>query len=136
MATAMSLRKEDVKDGLDQARLTEAAARVRAQSGLGRSDRLDKLFDYILQRTLLGEAPKEIELSRASEEEKTSQLQRLDDFQARHSTESAEALRRLRDASTAGDNVFAELMNAARVCSLGQLTDAFFEVGGQYRRSM
>ena len=63
MATAMSLGKEDVKDGLDQARLTEAAARVRAQSGLGRSDRLDKLFDYILQRTLLGEAPKEIEIA-------------------------------------------------------------------------
>jgi methylmalonyl-CoA mutase len=79
---------------------------------------------------------KEIELSRASEEEKSSQLARLDDFQARHSTESAEAIRRLQDAATAGENVFAELMSAARVCSLGQLTEAFFEVGGQYRRSM
>ncbi|MDL5158535.1 fused isobutyryl-CoA mutase/GTPase IcmF [Actinomycetospora termitidis] len=81
------------------------------------------------------EAP-ELELSRATEEEKTSQLQRLDDFQARHQTESAEAIRRLQDAATNGENVFTELMNAARVCSLGQLTDAFFEVGGQYRRSM
>ncbi|MEJ2869278.1 fused isobutyryl-CoA mutase/GTPase IcmF [Actinomycetospora sp. OC33-EN08] len=81
------------------------------------------------------EAP-ELELSRATEEEKTSQLQRLDDFQARHQGGSAEAIRRLQEAATSGENVFAELMNAARVCSLGQLTDAFFEVGGQYRRSM
>jgi methylmalonyl-CoA mutase len=83
-----------------------------------------------------GEGPKEIALSRASEDEKTSQLQRLDDFQARHATESTEAIRRLQAAATAGENVFAELMSAARVCSLGQLTEAFFEVGGQYRRSM
>jgi methylmalonyl-CoA mutase len=83
-----------------------------------------------------GEGPKEIALSRASEEEKTSQLARLDDFQARHASESTEAIRRLQAAATAGENVFAELMSAARVCSLGQLTDAFFEVGGQYRRSM
>ncbi|HEY2194565.1 MAG TPA: fused isobutyryl-CoA mutase/GTPase IcmF [Actinomycetospora sp.] len=83
-----------------------------------------------------GEEPQEIELSRATEEEKTSQLARLDDFQARHASESTEAIRRLQDAATNGDNVFTELMNAARVCSLGQLTDAFFGVGGQYRRSM
>ncbi|MCD2185598.1 fused isobutyryl-CoA mutase/GTPase IcmF [Actinomycetospora soli] len=83
-----------------------------------------------------GEEPKEIELSRATEEEKSSQLQRLDDFQARHQSESAEAISRLQAAATAGENVFDELMKAARVCSLGQLTEAFFEVGGQYRRSM
>ncbi|WP_018333903.1 fused isobutyryl-CoA mutase/GTPase IcmF [Actinomycetospora chiangmaiensis] len=83
-----------------------------------------------------GEEPKEIELARATEEEKSSQLQRLDDFQARHQSESAEAISRLQAAATAGENVFDELMKAARVCSLGQLTEAFFEVGGQYRRSM
>lgn len=59
----MSLGKEDVKEGVDQERLTAAANHVRASSGLGRSDRLDKLFDYILQRTLLGEAPKEVEIA-------------------------------------------------------------------------
>ena len=63
MATAIAPGKDDVKDGLDQERLTDAAERVRSLSGLGRSDRLDKLFDYILQRTLLGEAPKEIEIA-------------------------------------------------------------------------
>ena len=81
------------------------------------------------------EAP-ELELSRGTEEEKKSQLQRVADFQARHADAAPEALRRLQDAATSGGNVFAELVSAARVCTLGQLTDAFFEVGGQYRRSM
>lgn len=42
----------------------------------------------------------------------------------------------LQDVATSDANIFDELMHAARVCSLGQLTDAFFEVGGQYRRNM
>jgi methylmalonyl-CoA mutase len=45
-------------------------------------------------------------------------------------------MQRLRDAAINGENVFAELMNAVRVCSLGQITETFFDVGGQYRRSM
>jgi methylmalonyl-CoA mutase len=81
-------------------------------------------------------APKEIELARATEAEKQSQLQRLADFQARHRDEAPAALRSLQDVATGGGNVFDELMKAARVCSLGQLTEAFFEVGGQYRRNM
>ena len=81
------------------------------------------------------EAP-ELELSRGTEEEKNSQLQRVEDFQARNADAAPEALRRLQDAATSGGNVFAELVSAARVCTLGQLTEAFFEVGGQYRRSM
>ena len=81
------------------------------------------------------EAP-ELDLSRGTEEEKQGQLQRVADFQSRHADSAPEALRRLQDAATSGGNVFAELMSAARVCTLGQLTDAFFEVGGQYRRSM
>ena len=83
-----------------------------------------------------GEAPQEIELARATEEEKQSQLDRLADFQSRHAGEAETAIRRLQDVATGDGNVFDELMNAARVCSLGQLTDAFFEVGGQYRRNM
>jgi isobutyryl-CoA mutase len=83
-----------------------------------------------------GEAPKEIELARATEAEKRSQLDRLADFQSRHQAEAEVALRRLQDVATGDGNVFDELMTAARVCSLGQLTDAFFEVGGQYRRNM
>jgi methylmalonyl-CoA mutase len=80
--------------------------------------------------------PQEIELARATETEKQSQLSRLADFQARHAGEAEAAIRRLQEVAATGGNVFGELMTAARVCSLGQLTDAFFEVGGQYRRNM
>ncbi|MHA6621174.1 fused isobutyryl-CoA mutase/GTPase IcmF [Pseudonocardia sp. DLS-67] len=80
--------------------------------------------------------PLEIELARATEAEKRSQLDRLGDFQQRHTGDAADAIRRLQDVATGDGNVFDELMRAARVCSLGQLTEAFFEVGGQYRRNM
>ncbi|MCW0213728.1 MAG: methylmalonyl-CoA mutase family protein [Pseudonocardia sp.] len=80
--------------------------------------------------------PLEIELARGTESEKRSQLDRLADFQGRHKAEAEQAVRRLQDVATGEGNVFDELMKAARVCSLGQLTDAFFEVGGQYRRNM
>ena len=80
--------------------------------------------------------PVVVELSRATTEEKESQLSRVGDFQKRHDQEADEALARLKHAAIAGDNVFAVLMDAARVCSLGQITEAFFEVGGQYRRNV
>ncbi|GAY08135.1 fused isobutyryl-CoA mutase/GTPase IcmF [Pseudonocardia sp. N23] len=82
------------------------------------------------------EPPMEIELARGTEAEKQSQLDRLADFQSRHTGSAPEALRALQDVATGEGNVFDELMKAARVCSLGQLTEAFFEVGGQYRRNM
>ncbi|UQS26216.1 methylmalonyl-CoA mutase family protein [Amycolatopsis thermalba] len=78
----------------------------------------------------------EVELARATEEEKQSQLTRLADFQQRHSHDAEQALQALREAATRGDNLFGVLMDAARVCSLGQITEAFFEVGGQYRRNI
>jgi methylmalonyl-CoA mutase len=81
-------------------------------------------------------APKPVELARATEEEKRSQLRRLADFQARHADEAPAALAALQEAATSGGNVFAALMDAVRVCSLGQISDAFFEVGGQYRRNV
>ncbi len=80
--------------------------------------------------------PKTIELARATEEEKRSQLERVRAFQAAHREEAEAALAALKDAARAGENVFAVLMDAARVCSLQQITDAFFEVGGQYRRNV
>jgi methylmalonyl-CoA mutase len=83
-----------------------------------------------------GEAPQEVELARATEDEKQSQLHRVTDFQSRHAEEAAAAIERLKAAATSGDNVFAVLMDAARVCSLQQVTEAFFEVGGQYRRNV
>jgi len=80
--------------------------------------------------------PQKIELIRSTEEEKQSQLKRLRDFQKRNSASSPEMLERLRQAVIRNENVFAVLMDAVRVCSLGQITHALFEVGGQYRRSM
>jgi methylmalonyl-CoA mutase len=77
-----------------------------------------------------------LELARGTETEKQSQLARLADFQARNAEAARDALQRLRDAALEGENVFDVLMEAARVCSLGQITDVFFEVGGQYRRNV
>jgi methylmalonyl-CoA mutase len=80
--------------------------------------------------------PVKVELARSSEEEKQSQLRRLGDFQQRHAQEAPAALARLKQVVIDNGNVFAELVNTVRVCSLGQITNALFEVGGQYRRSM
>ena len=77
-----------------------------------------------------------LKLARSTEAEKQSQLSRLADFKQRHAEESGMALQRLRHAASNNENVFAELMRAVRSCSLGQITDTFFEVGGQYRRTM
>ncbi len=75
-------------------------------------------------------------LARATEAEKESQLARVREFREEHQTEATRALEQLKQAATAGENVFAVLMDAARVCSLQQITEAFFEVGGQYRRNV
>ncbi|WP_328614797.1 methylmalonyl-CoA mutase family protein [Amycolatopsis sp. NBC_00355] len=83
-----------------------------------------------------GEDDIEVELARATEDEKKSQLDRLSDFQHRHKEDAQQALKALREAATRGGNLFGVLMDAARVCSLGQITEAFFEVGGQYRRNV
>jgi len=80
--------------------------------------------------------PDHIELARATEEEKESQLRRVREYQASHSDEARRALAALKEAAVSGENVFAVLMDAARVCSLQQVTEAFFEVGGQYRRNV
>lgn len=80
--------------------------------------------------------PQTIELARSSEEEKQSQLRRLEAFQRDHAADAPAMLQRLREAVIENRNVFAVLMDAVRVCSLGQITHALFEVGGQYRRNM
>jgi methylmalonyl-CoA mutase len=80
--------------------------------------------------------PQKIELIRSSEEEKQSQLKRLRAFHEKNSSLSKAMLERLRQAVIANENVFAVLMEAVRVCSLGQITHALFEVGGEYRRNM
>ena len=80
--------------------------------------------------------PPTVDLARATEEEKRSQLDRLAAFHAAHAEQSPAALATLQAAAADGGNVFEALMDAVRSCSLGQITDAFFEVGGKYRRSI
>ncbi len=77
-----------------------------------------------------------LELARATEEEKESQLKRLAQFQKRHEKQAAEALKRLKKVALSGENIFAELMNSVRCCSMGQINNALYDVGGQYRRNM
>jgi isobutyryl-CoA mutase len=80
--------------------------------------------------------PQKLELIRSTEEEKQSQLKRLRAFQERNRDQAAAMLQRLQQAVIDDQNVFEVLIDAVRVCSLGQITHALFEVGGQYRRSM
>ncbi|MFC0250947.1 fused isobutyryl-CoA mutase/GTPase IcmF [Massilia consociata] len=81
-------------------------------------------------------APATIELARSTDDEKQSQLTRLEAFHARNADKAPAALAALQQAAIDNENVFAKLMDAVRVCSLGQITTALFEVGGQYRRNM
>jgi len=77
-----------------------------------------------------------LELRRGTEVEKQGQIKRLNAFHAAHKAEAPILLKRLQDTAAAGGNVFDVLMDAVRCCSLGQITGALFEVGGQYRRNM
>ena len=81
------------------------------------------------------EAPT-IELARSSEEEKQSQINRLRDFHTRHADESEAALQKIKQAALTGENIFAELVEAVKVCSLGEISNLLYEVGGRYRRNM
>ncbi len=81
-------------------------------------------------------APREIELSRASTEEKDACIARLRAFQAAHAAEAPGALKRLADACLTDRNGFAALLDAVEHCSLGQITHALYEVGGEYRRNL
>ncbi|KAF0848544.1 fused isobutyryl-CoA mutase/GTPase IcmF [Nocardia caishijiensis] len=77
-----------------------------------------------------------VELARATEDEKRSQLERVQQFRAEHAEESHRALARLAEVAHTDGNIFEVLMDAARVCTLQQVTDTFFAVGGQYRRTV
>ncbi|GAB4356457.1 MAG: methylmalonyl-CoA mutase family protein [Gammaproteobacteria bacterium] len=99
----------------------------------------DGTLPIIGVNTFLNPNPPEeltIELARSTEAEKQSQIERLRDFQQRHAGESEAMLQRLKQAAVRNENLFAVLMDAVRCCSLGQITNALFEVGGQYRRNM
>ncbi len=77
-----------------------------------------------------------LELSRASDDQKDEQLSRLSAFKTEHESVSKEALEALQQTALSGDNIFSELMNTVRSCSLGSITRALYDVGGKYRRNM
>ncbi|MFI7639944.1 fused isobutyryl-CoA mutase/GTPase IcmF [Nonomuraea sp. NPDC049400] len=79
---------------------------------------------------------RKLELARGTEEEKRSQLDRLQAFHERNRSEAPVQLTRLREVAMSDGNAFEVLMEAARHCSLGQITEALFEAGGQYRRNV
>ncbi|AXL52537.1 methylmalonyl-CoA mutase [Paraburkholderia caffeinilytica] len=114
--------------------------RIQDESMLYEHRKHDGSYPIVGVNTFLSahphEAPQPIALARSTDEEKQSQLKRLREFQARHRDDAPAALERLKRAVIDDDNVFAVLMDVVRVCSLGQITHALFEVGGQYRRNM
>jgi methylmalonyl-CoA mutase len=92
---------------------------------------------FVDPKTLAADfVPPKIEMARASYEEKSLQLKRVRDYQSSHSVEAQKALAALKETVLRGGNIFESLMKASRVCSLYQMTQALFEVGGQYRRNI
>jgi methylmalonyl-CoA mutase len=89
-----------------------------------------------LSETDASEEHKGAELIRSTEEEKQNQVAAVRAFQARNADRAPAALERLQRAAASGGNVFAELMESVKVCSLGQISHALYAVGGQYRRNM
>ena len=78
----------------------------------------------------------ELELARATREEKQSQLDRLSLFKEKNKAKAPDALKKLQKVALSGDNIFSELMETVKSCSLGQITQALYDVGGKYRRNM
>ncbi|MEO0367331.1 MAG: fused isobutyryl-CoA mutase/GTPase IcmF [Pseudomonadota bacterium] len=113
-------------------------SKIQEESMLYETQKHDGSLPIIGVNTFLPEheePPLELELARSTEAEKQSQIARLADFKQKHKADSAAALDEVKETILAGGNGFEALMKAVRHCSLGQLTEAFFEVGGQYRRS-
>ncbi|MDR7087994.1 methylmalonyl-CoA mutase [Aeromicrobium panaciterrae] len=114
--------------------------RIQDESMLYEQRKHDGSLPIVGVNTFLNPHPEReahpVELARATEDEKSSQLRRVQEFHATHSVEAAAAIDKLKHAAINHENVFAALMDAARVCSLQQVTEAFFEVGGQYRRNV
>ncbi|MDX1772218.1 MAG: methylmalonyl-CoA mutase family protein, partial [Planococcaceae bacterium] len=77
-----------------------------------------------------------MEIARATSDEKETQIRNLRAFQQRNSSEADAALAKLKEVAVTGGNIFEQLMDTVKVASLGQITNALYEVGGQYRRNM
>jgi methylmalonyl-CoA mutase len=90
--------------------------------------------------TFLNPHPKEygaeLQLIRSTEEEKQQQIANLQAYHQLHAGSAPQALKRLQETAVAGGNIFAEMVETVKYCSLGQITNALYQVGGQYRRSM
>jgi methylmalonyl-CoA mutase len=114
--------------------------RIQDESMLYEHRKHDGSYPIVGVNTFLGahahDAPPPIALARSTEDEKQGQLKRLRAFQSSRESDAPAMLERLKQAVIDDENVFAVLMDAVRVCSLGQITHALFEVGGQYRRNM
>jgi methylmalonyl-CoA mutase len=76
------------------------------------------------------------EVIRSTEEEKQKQLSNLENFHKVNKKKAVEHLEKVKNAALKNTNVFEELMEAVKYCSLGQITQALFEVGGKYRRNL
>ncbi len=113
-------------------------SRIQEESMKYETKKHDGSYPLIGVNTFLPDTEEEeftVELARSTEAEKLSQIDRLAGFHARHADKSDQALAMVKQTISDNGNGFEALMEAVRYCSLGQLTDAFFEVGGQYRRS-
>ena len=115
--------------------------RIQEESLYYESRKHDGSLPLIGVNTFLarGDAVEEVrnaELIRSTEAEKRGQVAGVRDFQARHASQSAAALTRLQSVAASRGNVFEELMETVKVCSLGQISRALYEVGGQYRRNV
>jgi isobutyryl-CoA mutase len=115
-------------------------SRIQEESLLYESRKHSGELPIVGVNTFLSDTPDEglrpSGLMRASDAEKAAQLASLRAFHARHAGEVEPALRRLADVARSGGNVFAELMDTVKVASLGQISEALFEVGGRYRRAL
>jgi methylmalonyl-CoA mutase len=115
-------------------------SRIQEESLLYESRKHSGELPIVGVNTFLSDTPDEglrpSGLMRASDAEKAAQLASLRAFHARHAGEVEPALRRLADVARSGGNVFAELMETVKVASLGQISEALFEVGGRYRRAL
>jgi methylmalonyl-CoA mutase len=113
-------------------------SRIQEESMKYETKKHDGSYPLIGVNTFLPDAKEEefeVELARSTDQEKQDQISRLADFQQRHADQSVQALADIKQIINDNGNGFEALMEAVRHCSLGQLTDAFFDVGGQYRRS-
>lgn len=91
---------------------------------------------YVNPNEAIEEEIDSLELARATEEEKQHQIKELEKFQEKHKDKAEAALKRLKEVAVSGGNIFEELLETVKVASLGQITQALYEVGGQYRRNM